>query len=54
MKSLISEDSPVGNSLRGFRIIEQDGEKYFVSHIHSDYLGWTYYNTLPFQTIFIT
>ncbi|MCY9658542.1 sensor histidine kinase [Paenibacillus chondroitinus] len=52
MKSLISENSPVGASVRGFRIIEQDGEKYFVSHIHSDYLGWTYYNTLPFQTIF--
>lgn len=50
--SLISEDNPSGLSAKGFRIMEQDGDKYFVSHIHSDYLGWTYYNTLPFQTIF--
>ncbi|MDQ0877030.1 two-component system sensor histidine kinase YesM [Paenibacillus sp. V4I3] len=52
MKSLLSEGNPAESASKGFRIMEQDGEKYFVSHIHSDYLGWTYYNTLPFQTIF--
>lgn len=52
MKSLLSEGNPAESVSKGFRIMEQDGEKYFVSHIHSDYLGWTYYNTLPFQTIF--
>jgi two-component system sensor histidine kinase YesM len=52
MKSLMNEGNPVELASKGFRIVEQDGEKYFVSHIHSDYLGWTYYNTLPFQTIF--
>ena len=52
IKSLLSEGNPAESAFKGFRIMEQDGEKYFVSHIHSDYLGWTYYNTLPFQTIF--
>lgn len=52
LKSLLNEGNPVESASKGFRIMEQDGEKYFVSHIHSDYLGWTYYNTLPFQTIF--
>ncbi|MDQ0887090.1 two-component system sensor histidine kinase YesM [Paenibacillus sp. V4I9] len=52
MKSFLSEGNPAESASKGFRIMEQDGEKYFVSHIHSDYLGWTYYNTLPFQTIF--
>lgn len=52
LKSLLNEGNPAESASKGFRIMEQDGEKYFVSHIHSDYLGWTYYNTLPFQTIF--
>lgn len=52
MKSLINEGGSVELSPRGFHIMEQNGDKFFVSHIHSDYLGWTYYNTLPFQTIF--
>ncbi|KRF11199.1 sensor histidine kinase [Paenibacillus sp. Soil787] len=52
LKSLLSEGNPAEPASKGFRIMEQDGEKYFVSHIHSGYLGWTYYNTLPFQTIF--
>lgn len=52
MKSLLSEGNPSETASKGFSMMEQDGEKYFVSHIHSDYLGWTYYNTLPFQTIF--
>lgn len=52
LNSLLSEGNPAESASKGFRIMEQDGEKYFVSHIHSDYLGWTYYNTLPFQTIF--
>ncbi|MBD0379018.1 cache domain-containing sensor histidine kinase [Paenibacillus sedimenti] len=53
LKTLINDGNPL-NSAKGFRIIDQDGESYFVSHIHSDYLGWTYYNTLPFQEIFHT
>ncbi|MFD0692904.1 sensor histidine kinase [Paenibacillus sp. GCM10027628] len=51
LKALINDGSPL-DAAKGYRIIEQDGESYFVSHIHSDNLGWTYYNTLPFQTIF--
>ncbi|MEC0230519.1 sensor histidine kinase [Paenibacillus alba] len=52
LKSFMNDSFPSESASKGFRIMEQDGEKYFVSHIHSDYLGWTYYNTLPFQTIF--
>ncbi|WP_189006606.1 sensor histidine kinase [Paenibacillus marchantiophytorum] len=52
MKWMVNEKLSVESASKGFRIMEQDDEKYFVSHIHSDYLGWTYYNTLPFQTIF--
>ncbi|TXK84044.1 sensor histidine kinase [Paenibacillus sp. N3.4] len=52
LMSLINSVKPPDPASKGFRIIEQAGEKYFVSHIHSDYLGWTYYNILPFQTIF--
>ncbi|UJF34994.1 sensor histidine kinase [Paenibacillus hexagrammi] len=37
---------------KGFRIVNQDGSNYFVSHFHSDYMDWTYFNTIPFQTIF--
>jgi two-component system sensor histidine kinase YesM len=36
----------------GYEIASMNGETFFVSHIHSDYTGWTYYNLLPFNQIF--
>ncbi|WP_462405414.1 cache domain-containing sensor histidine kinase [Gracilibacillus sp. Marseille-QA3620] len=37
---------------RGYSIQSVKGERYFVSYVQSSYLGWTYWNVVPFDVMF--
>ncbi|CAM4427829.1 cache domain-containing sensor histidine kinase [Paenibacillus tarimensis] len=44
--------SALGAGEQGFRIIDRDGKRYFMTYVPSEYTSWTYLTMIPYDDIF--
>lgn len=43
---------PTGEEKTGYKIVNESGEKFFVSYLYSDSTGWTYISFFPYSDIY--